>query len=145
MSRSRWGARAHCVAVLGLCAALAVGADAWQPAHPAVAVLLIGPLLACARLGVRPTLTTLAWVLALAGTAGAVLRVDTGPWLAVEYLVLFVGGLAAVRIARASAIRSWLRRLGDVARAAQAALLRPVEARFGDIDSRRPWFPASVC
>ncbi|MGD6745594.1 PP2C family protein-serine/threonine phosphatase [Streptomyces sp. BH106] len=124
-----------CVALLGLCAALAACAAAWRPAHPAVAVLLIGPLLACARLGVRATLTTAAWAVALAVAVGGVRHVGAGPQLAVEYLVLFGGGLTAVRIARREAAGSaGLRRLGEVAQVAQAALLRPVEARFGDID-----------
>ncbi|WP_406396818.1 PP2C family protein-serine/threonine phosphatase [Streptomyces sp. NBC_00626] len=124
-----------CVALLGLCAVLAAWADAWRPGRPAVAVLLIGPLLACARLGVRATLTTAAWALALAVTVGVVRHVGVGPQLAVEYLVLLVGGLAAVHIARRSAARSArLRQLREVAEVTQAALLRPVDARFGDID-----------
>ncbi len=134
MLRSRWGDRALCAALLVLSAALAACAGAGHPAHPAVAVLLIGPLLACARLGARATLTTAAWVLVLAVTVGVVRHVDAGPQLAVEYLVLLVGGLAAVHIAReAAACSSRLYRLGEVAQATQAALLRPVDARFGDI------------
>ncbi|MFZ3594466.1 PP2C family protein-serine/threonine phosphatase [Streptomyces sp. BH104] len=125
----------QCGALLGLCAVLAAGDGAWHPAHPAVAVLLIGPVLACARLGVRATLTTAAWALALAVAVGVVRHADAGPGLVVEYLVLLVGGLAAVHIARVSAARSArLRQLGAVAQATQAALLRPVDARFGDID-----------
>ncbi|MGW2339851.1 PP2C family protein-serine/threonine phosphatase [Streptomyces sp. NPDC001661] len=124
-----------CGAVLGLCAVLAACVDLWHPAPPAVAVLLIGPVLACTRLGVRATLTTAAWALTLAVTVGVARGADAGPQLAVEYLVLLAGGLAAVHIARVSAARSArLRQLGAVAQATQAALLRPVDARFGDID-----------
>ncbi|MEB8343563.1 PP2C family protein-serine/threonine phosphatase [Streptomyces endophyticus] len=123
------------VSLLGLCAALAACAGAWQPARPAVAILLIGPVLACTRLGARATLATAAWALALAVAVGIVRHADVGPQLVVEYLVLLVGGLAAVRIARGAAARSSrLRQLGEVAQATQAALLRPVDARFGDIN-----------
>ncbi|MFJ9179855.1 PP2C family protein-serine/threonine phosphatase [Streptomyces sp. NPDC102360] len=135
MLRSRWGARILCGVLLVLCAALAACAGIWHPAHPAVAALLIGPLLACARLGTRATLTTAAWALALAVTVGVVGHAVAGPQLAFEYGVLLVGGFVTIHIARASAARSaGLSRLGEVAQAAQAALLRPIEARFGDID-----------
>ncbi|WP_306321709.1 MULTISPECIES: PP2C family protein-serine/threonine phosphatase [unclassified Streptomyces] len=128
----QWGGRLACVALLSLCAALAAFADAWRPA---VAVLLIGPLLACARLGVRATLSTVAWTLALAVTAGTVRHFTPSPELAVEYVVLLIGGLVAIHISRAAAARTRrLHQLGEVAQATQAALLRPVDARFGDID-----------
>ncbi|MET8470829.1 PP2C family protein-serine/threonine phosphatase [Streptomyces sp. NPDC006422] len=129
--RVRWRDHALCGALLGLCAALAVGAEAW---HPAVAVLLIGPLLACARLGAGATLATAAWAVLLAVTVDVVRHAEAGPRLAIEYAVLLVGGLVTVRIAHAAAARSArLRQLGEVAQATQAALLRPVDARFGDI------------
>ncbi|WP_338696297.1 PP2C family protein-serine/threonine phosphatase [Streptomyces sp. Q6] len=119
-------------AVLCLCTALTALVDAWRPA---VAILLIGPVLACAWLGVRATVVAVVWSLALATVAVVVRRHAANPLLAVEYLVLLAGGCAAVRAAHRTAARTAaLARVTDIARVAQGALLRPVSDRIGGID-----------
>ncbi|WP_372349895.1 PP2C family protein-serine/threonine phosphatase [Streptomyces sp. KL116D] len=119
-------------AVLCLCTALAAVTDAWRAA---VAVLLIGPLLACAWLGVRATVAAVLWSVALAGVAGSVRHHTAYPALALEYLVLLVGGWVAIRVADLTATRAAaLARATEVAEVAQGALLRPVSARIAGVD-----------
>ncbi|MFI7338016.1 PP2C family protein-serine/threonine phosphatase [Streptomyces sp. NPDC050085] len=119
-------------AVLCLCTALAALTDAWRPA---VAVLLIGPVLACAWLGVRATVVAVVWSVALAVAAGAVRRHVASPPLGVEYLVLLAGSCTAIQVAHRTAARAAaLARVTEIARVAQGALLRPVSVRVGDVD-----------
>ncbi|WP_306321713.1 MULTISPECIES: PP2C family protein-serine/threonine phosphatase [unclassified Streptomyces] len=77
-------------------------------------------------------------LMALAACTARQLTVPTStPLLSyvVEYAVLLVGGLAAVRVAaRSTANAAALTRATEAARVAQAAILRPVSARFGGID-----------
>ncbi|MHB9753885.1 PP2C family protein-serine/threonine phosphatase [Streptomyces sp. BYX5S] len=102
---------------------------------PAVAALLVGPLLACLRLDAIRTLATLCWSALLALASGT-----AGPWplgrpYAVEYAALLVGGAVAVRVAaRATSNATALARATEAARVAQAAILRPVSTRVGGID-----------
>ncbi|MFJ8827081.1 PP2C family protein-serine/threonine phosphatase [Streptomyces sp. NPDC102467] len=133
--RMRWGrARdlALPVTVSALLAVLGGLHDGWRPA---VAALLIGPVLACSRLGVRGTLTVAGWSAVLALSAGLVRHLTgTSPFL-VEYLVLLAGGAVAVRIAREKTARAAaLQHVTEVAQVAQGAIMRPLAAKVGEID-----------
>lgn len=103
--------------------------------QPAVAVLLIAPLLACVRLDAWCTagVAVLAGLLALG--IGVARDLMLTPSFAVECGVLVTSGAIAVRIAaRDVAHAAALARVTEVARVAQAAVLRPVSARIGGVD-----------
>ncbi|QDQ12093.1 PP2C family protein-serine/threonine phosphatase [Streptomyces spectabilis] len=103
--------------------------------QPGVAVLVIGPVLACARLDARRTAAVAAAALSLALGAGAANGVITTPGFGIEFLVLLVGGALAVRdAARHTADAAALARATDVAQASQDAILRPMSVELDGIE-----------
>ncbi|PKV90126.1 PP2C family protein-serine/threonine phosphatase [Streptomyces sp. TLI_146] len=129
--RRRRGRLVLALAVSGLLAVLS-GLGSWRPG---VAVLVIGPVLACARLDARRTAAVAASALSLALGAGAASGLKVTPGLGIEFLVLLVGSTLAVRdAARHTADAAALARATDVAQASQNAILRPMSVEFGGIE-----------
>ncbi|MGY0023910.1 PP2C family protein-serine/threonine phosphatase [Streptomyces sp. YJ-C3] len=133
--RGRWrraGGLLLPLAVTALLAVLGTFHDGWRPA---VGALLIGPVLACSRLGARGTLAVAGWSAALALSVGTVRHLAGTPPFVLEYLVLLAGGVLAVRVAgRLTAHTAALRHAVQVAQVAQGAIMRPVAARIGEVD-----------
>ncbi|GAA2335133.1 serine/threonine-protein phosphatase [Streptomyces kunmingensis] len=131
----RWRRARHLALPATVSFLLAVVGGLYDGWRPAVAALLLGPVLACSRLGVRGTLTVVGWSAVLALSAGAVRHLtDTSPFL-VEYLLLLAGGAVTVRIAREKTARAAaLQYATEVAQVAQGAIMRPMAARVGGID-----------
>ncbi|XIG77094.1 serine/threonine-protein phosphatase [Streptomyces sp. SGAir0957] len=133
--RMRWARAGDLLLPAGVSLLLAVLGGLQAGWRPAVTALLIGPVLACSRLGVRGTLTVVGWSAVLALSTGAVRHLmGTSPFI-VEYLVLLAGGAVAVRIAGEKTARTVaLQHATEVAQVAQGALMRPLAARVGEID-----------
>ncbi|MEI5099399.1 PP2C family protein-serine/threonine phosphatase [Streptomyces sp. PmtG] len=132
-ARSRRG-RGWPVLALGVSGLLAVlsGLGSWQPG---VAVLVIGPVLACACLDARRTAAVAALALSLALGAGATNGRMVTPGFGIEFLVLLAGGTLAVRdAARHTADAAALARATEVAQASQNAILRPMSVELGGIE-----------
>ncbi|MGW5868723.1 PP2C family protein-serine/threonine phosphatase [Streptomyces sp. NPDC055239] len=115
-----------------------------------VAVLLIGPLLACVWSSPRRTAVVVALTVLLAAGTGVVRRLLGAPGFALEFAVLVAGGILAVHNAARHARReAELTRVTEVACASQSALLRPLEAEVGGIEvctrHHSPVRGASVC
>ncbi|MEV1019096.1 PP2C family protein-serine/threonine phosphatase [Streptomyces sp. NPDC050264] len=133
--RMRWRRARDLALPVAVSALLAVPGWLHHGWRPAVAALLIGPVLACSRLGVRGTLTAAGWSAALALSDGFVRHLAGTQSFVVEYLVLLVGGAVAVGVAREKAARTAaLRHATEVAQVAQGAIMRPVAAKVGGID-----------
>lgn len=133
-STRSWRSRGRTALALGVSGALAVliGLGSWQLG---VAVLVIGPVLACDRLDARRTAAVAASALLLALGAGAASGLVVTPGFAIEFLVVLVGGALAVRdAARHTANAAALARAIEVAQASQNAILRPVSVEFGGIE-----------
>ncbi|MFP3991841.1 PP2C family protein-serine/threonine phosphatase [Streptomyces sp. E11-3] len=133
-STRSWRSRGRLVLALGVSVLLAVlsGLGSWQLG---VAVLVIGPVLACARLDARRTAAVSGWALSLALGAGAARGLMLTPGFGIEFLVLLAGGTLAVRdAARRTANAAALARATDVAHASQNAILRPMSVELGGIE-----------
>ncbi|MDN3023232.1 PP2C family protein-serine/threonine phosphatase [Streptomyces sp. S.PB5] len=132
-TRSR-RSRGRPVLALGVSGLLAVlsGLGSWQLG---VAVLVIGPVLACPRLDARRTAAVVGWALLLALGAGAARGLMATPGFGIEFLVLLAGGTLAVRdAARHTANAAALARATEVAQASQNAILRPMSVEIGGIE-----------
>ncbi|MEV5975717.1 PP2C family protein-serine/threonine phosphatase [Streptomyces sp. NPDC052114] len=133
--RERWGARA-CRAlpwVLAFAlAAPAVFVGGWEPA---AATLLLAPLTACLRQGVRQTAAAACGAVLLALVAGAAHGFVASPPFFLDLLVLVAGGALIVgAAARRASDTAALARITEVARAAEGAILRPVARRIGGVE-----------
>lgn len=96
-------------------------------------LLVLGPLLGCARLGARGTAVAAlgALLLAVALAAGVHAR-DTRDVDFVLPLTVAAGGALCVRMAHARSVRAdELRRLTEVAQVAQRAVVRPIDTEIG--------------
>ncbi|MFE0174991.1 PP2C family protein-serine/threonine phosphatase [Streptomyces sp. NPDC059002] len=132
--RERWGSRAaRALPVTASSVLAAPGMFAgWEPATVA---LLIGPLAACARLGVLHTAVTVCWAALLALVAGAAHDFTASPPFLADFLALLAGGVLAVTVAvRRAREAAVLAGVVEVARVAQGAILRPFAERIGGID-----------
>ncbi|MDN3024147.1 PP2C family protein-serine/threonine phosphatase [Streptomyces sp. S.PB5] len=114
---------------LGLCLLITALDLLFDMLGQLVALLLIGPVLAGTRLGVRST----AVVCGVALLLGLLLGATTGNLLAPDFAVrgsgLLLGCVLAVQAARRhTLLRTTLKRSRQVTRATQEALLRPVSA-----------------
>jgi sigma-B regulation protein RsbU (phosphoserine phosphatase) len=126
--------RGRLVLALGVSGLLAVlsGPDGWRLG---VAVLVIGPVLACPRLDARRTAAVAGWALLLALGVGAARGLVATAGFGVEFLVLLTGGALAVRDAvRHTADAAALARATEVAQASQHAILRPMSVELGGIE-----------
>ncbi len=133
-STRNWRSRGRPGLALGVSGLLAIcsGLGSW---HLGVAVLVIGPVLASARLDARRTAAVAALALLLALGAGAARGLTMTPGFGIEFLVLLVGGALSVRdAARHTADAAALARATDVAQASQNAILRPISVEFGGIE-----------
>ncbi|MFJ9126787.1 PP2C family protein-serine/threonine phosphatase [Streptomyces sp. NPDC102340] len=101
---------------------------------PMIAPLLIVPLLAALRLDARCTAVAAVLAMVLALTVTVARDLILTPRAAVECLALLVGGALTVRLAMRDAVRATaLSHATEIARVAEAAILRPVDARVGGI------------
>ncbi|MGW6058316.1 PP2C family protein-serine/threonine phosphatase [Streptomyces sp. NPDC055189] len=115
-----------------------------------IAVLLIGPLLACVWSSVRRTAMVVCWTVLLAAGTGIVRHLLRAPGFALEFLVLVAGGMLAIRnAARHAERKASLARVTEVASASQSALLQPLAVEVEGIEvcslHRSPVQGASVC
>ncbi|MEU7583664.1 PP2C family protein-serine/threonine phosphatase [Streptomyces sp. NPDC041068] len=147
----KWrGQRRPLVLALGVSFLLAQLGTCLGGRSPGVAVLLIGPLLACVWSSARRTAAVVGWTLLLALGAGVARRLVGTPGFGLEFVVLTVGGVLAVRnAARHDERKAALARITEVARASQSALLRPLAVEVGGIEvctrHHSPVRRASVC
>ncbi|MGE6734950.1 PP2C family protein-serine/threonine phosphatase, partial [Streptomyces sp. NPDC059900] len=115
-----------------------------------IAVLLIGPVIACVWSSARRTAAVACWTVLLAVTAGVLRRLLGTPGFCLEFVVLVAGGaLAVLNAARHTERKAALSRAAEVASASQSALLQPlsVEADGIEVCTRHhsPVRGASVC
>ncbi|WP_181387254.1 PP2C family protein-serine/threonine phosphatase [Streptomyces sp. Act143] len=100
-----------------------------------VAVLVIGPVLACARLNAWRTAVVSGWALLLALGVGAARGLLATAGFGIELLVLLTGcALAVLDAARHTGDADALARATEVAQASQNAILRPMSAQLGGIE-----------
>ncbi|WP_063795258.1 MULTISPECIES: PP2C family protein-serine/threonine phosphatase [Streptomyces] len=133
--RERWEPRAGRAlpwAVAAALAAPAVFVGGWEPA---AATLLIAPLTACLRQGVRQTAAAACGAVLLALVACAAHGFEASPSFLLDFLVLVAGGALTVgAAARRASDTAELARITEVARAAEGAILRPVARRIGGVE-----------
>ncbi|MGW7607862.1 PP2C family protein-serine/threonine phosphatase [Streptomyces sp. NPDC054766] len=99
---------------------------------PLVTLLLIGPLLACARSGVRWTLLVSSWSAALGLATGLADGDVTGLDFGVHFGGLLLGCAITVYAAgRRERLSDALARAREVARVTQEAILRPISRTLG--------------
>jgi hypothetical protein len=119
------------LAPLVTCLLIAVPDLLFEQVPPLITLLLIGPLLACARLGVRHTVLVCCWsaVLGLAMGIGNETVPSTG--FGIRWGGLLVGCALTVYAARQrDRFRDRLARAREVARVTQTAILRPISRTF---------------
>ncbi|MFD7376799.1 PP2C family protein-serine/threonine phosphatase [Streptomyces mirabilis] len=119
------------LAPLVTCLLIAVPDLFFDRVPPLITLLLIGPLLACARLGVRHTVLVCCWsaVLGLAMGIGDDAVPSTG--FGIRWGGLLVGCALTVYAARQrDRLRERLARAHEVARVTQTAILRPISRTF---------------
>jgi hypothetical protein len=96
-----------------------------------ITLLLIGPLLACARLGVRHTVLVCCWSAALGLAIGLGNDAVPSTGFGVRFGGLLVGCVLTVYAARQrDRLRDRLARAREVARVTQTAILRPISRTF---------------
>jgi hypothetical protein len=99
---------------------------------PLVTLLLIGPVLACARSGARCTLLVCCWSLVLGLSTGVTDGGLTRPAFGVPFGGLLLGCAITVYAAgRHERLTATLARVREVARVTQEAILRPISRTLG--------------
>ncbi|MEU7582610.1 PP2C family protein-serine/threonine phosphatase [Streptomyces sp. NPDC041068] len=133
--RERWRARVGRALPWAFCSAIAAPGVFTGTWTPTAATLLLAPLAACVRLGVRRTAAVACGAVLLALATWATYGFVLSPSLFLDLLVLVVGGALTVRAAaRHASDAAALARVTEVARVAEGAILRPVATHIGGVE-----------